>query len=188
MWPREDAPWQQCPPPRPCLRPQCPLRGYGASVLPPSGIRIEVPATTEPALRKSTCSMLPNPHTVYKIGAPGPIQQGPDLQLGQVWGLRRGFGVWCGHSEIVLRALTWRVENNNPRFQQCQHPCPDLVPSPRGEPCVVQIAVAFPAPQATACYFTGPETISLRASRTLTASITGPLLFTYTPPSQTHSS
>ena len=91
-----------------------------------------------------------------------------------------------GHSEIALRALTWRVENNNPRFQQCQHPDPDLVPSPRGEPCLVQIAVAFPAPQAAACYFTGPETTSLRASRALTASITGSLLFTHTPPSQTH--
>ena len=63
-----------------------------------------MPAATEPALRKGTCSTLPNPHTVYKIGAPGPIQQGPDLQLGQVWGLCRAFAMWHGHSEIVLSA------------------------------------------------------------------------------------
>ena len=54
MWPREDAPWQQCP------RPQCPLRGYGVPALPPSGIRIEVPAATEPALRKGRDRALKN--------------------------------------------------------------------------------------------------------------------------------
>lgn len=87
------------------------------------------------------------------------------MQLGQAWGLCRGSWVWGGHCEIALRALTWWVENNNPRFQQCQHPHPDHVPSPRGEPCLVQTAVAFPAPQAAACCFTGPETASLRASK-----------------------
>lgn len=89
VWPRGHAPWQ---PPRPCPSPWCPQRGDGAPVLPPGGMRIEVPAATWPVMRKGPCSVLPIPHPVYKTGVPEPIQQGPDPALGQAWGLCRGFG------------------------------------------------------------------------------------------------
>lgn len=64
------------------------------------------------------------------------------------------------------------TRNNNPRFQQGYHREPDPVPSPRGEPCLVQNAVAFPAPQTPTCELPQPVTMSLlvRAPKALTLS------------------